>query len=258
MTISRDDTAYESYVICTSPRSGSTLLCNLLAKTGVAGNPDSWFHQSSLAYWLEMHDLSADPAASEGEVLEAIFRAAIAAGSRGGMFGLRLQRDSFDFFVGKLAVLHPGLSSDAERFHAAFGRTAYIHLTRGDKVEQAVSYVKAKQSCLWHVAPDGSEIERLSAPREPVYDAGAIRACVESMEAADRDWKAWFAREGIAPLRVAYEAFSAAPVDTLRDVLVHLGLDPDAANGIEPGVAKLADATSRDWVARYRTETGAN
>ncbi|MEL6981932.1 MAG: Stf0 family sulfotransferase, partial [Actinomycetota bacterium] len=40
-----------TYVICTSPRSGSTLLCTLLASTGVAGNPDSWFHRPSLDDW---------------------------------------------------------------------------------------------------------------------------------------------------------------------------------------------------------------
>ena len=31
---------FDSYVICTSPRSGSTLLCQLLAATGVAGDRD--------------------------------------------------------------------------------------------------------------------------------------------------------------------------------------------------------------------------
>ena len=40
---------YESYVLCTSPRSGSTLLCKLLAATGVAGNPDSYFHRPAVS-----------------------------------------------------------------------------------------------------------------------------------------------------------------------------------------------------------------
>ncbi|MEM1201062.1 MAG: Stf0 family sulfotransferase, partial [Pseudomonadota bacterium] len=30
---------FDAYVICTSPRSGSTLLCKLLAPTGIAGKP---------------------------------------------------------------------------------------------------------------------------------------------------------------------------------------------------------------------------
>ena len=34
-----------SYLICTTPRSGSTLLCELLADTGIAGRPDEYFQQ---------------------------------------------------------------------------------------------------------------------------------------------------------------------------------------------------------------------
>src|SRR5215213_3769543 len=34
-----------SYLICTTPRSGSTLLCELLEGTGVAGRPDEYFQQ---------------------------------------------------------------------------------------------------------------------------------------------------------------------------------------------------------------------
>lgn len=246
---------YDSYVICTSPRSGSTLLCGLLAATGVAGSPDSHFHQPSLADWLAEYRIAPGPAASEREILAAVFRAAIAAG-RGStaLFGLRLQRHSFDYFTGKLAVLHPGRSNDVQRFEAAFGRTLFIHLTRPDKVDQAVSYVKAQQTGLWHVAPDGTELERLSAPQEPVYDSARLRACFETMTAYDHQWEAWFEQQGIEPLRLSYDALSDDPVGTLRRVLDRLGLDPEIANGVELGVRKLADATNRDWVKRLRSE----
>ena len=35
----------KSYVVCATPRSGSTLLCALLAGTGVAGNPEEYFER---------------------------------------------------------------------------------------------------------------------------------------------------------------------------------------------------------------------
>ena len=250
---------FDSYVICTSPRSGSTLLCNLLAATGVAGNPGSHFHEPSIADWLGYYDLTPDPTLPERDILAEIFRAAIAQGSRDtGMFGLRLQRHSFDFFTEKLAVLYAGLSSDAARFQAAFGRTLYIHLTRRDKAEQSVSYVKAEQSGLWHAAPDGTEIERLSPPREPVYDAGEIRARFDEVTAFDRDWEAWFAAEKIDPFRITYESLSKDPKEALCRVLDRLGLDREAASDVTPGVAKLADKTSREWTARFRAELDAS
>jgi LPS sulfotransferase NodH len=37
-------------------------------------------------------------------------------------------------------------------------------------------------------------------------------------------------------------------------MLDRLGLERDAADGIEPAVAKLGDDTNQDWVARFRSE----
>ena len=166
---------HDSYIICTSPRSGSTLLCKLLASTGVAGKPDSHFHEPSLERWLDYYDLRPDPAVSKKQRLSMIFAAAISEGSADtGIFGLRLQRHSFAFFMKQLAVLHPESDGEYGRFQAAFGRTLFVHLTRTDKVAQAVSYVKAQQTGLWHMAPDGTELERLAPPKDPVYDLSLI------------------------------------------------------------------------------------
>jgi LPS sulfotransferase NodH len=245
----------DSYVICTSPRSGSTLLCKLLARTGVAGNPDSYFHRPSLSAWLDDYDLTPEASMPERDVLAAVFQAAIAEGSlKTGMFGLRLQRDSFNFFTEKLAVLHPGYSSDVERLNAAFGRTSFIYLMRRDKVEQAISLVKAQQTGLWHRAPDGTELERLAPPKEPNYDGDALRAQFDQLTSNERDWEGWFETEGIEPLRLTYEGLSKDPAEGLRRVLDHLGLDGKAASGAIPDVAKLADGTNRDWAARFRSE----
>lgn len=245
---------YDSYVICTSPRSGSTLLCKLLAATGVSGNPDSHFHRPALEHWLADLGVTPEPSLSERELVQLAFRSAIAEGTRGGMFGLRVQRHSFDFFMEKLALLHPGYANDVERFEAAFGRTLFLHLSRQDKVEEAVSLVKAEQSGLWHRAPDGTELERLSPPKALVYDAAAIRAHVAEVTAYDGNWRQWFAASGVDPLRLTYEELAADPVETLRVVLDRLGLGRAAADGVAPGVAKLADDTNRDWVARFRAE----
>lgn len=246
---------FSSYILCTSPRSGSTLLCKLLSATGISGNPGSYFHRPSLSEWLSYFNLNLEPTLSETDVLEAIFQAAMAKGSLDtGVFGLRLQRHSFDFFMEKLRILHPHHANDRERVEAAFGRTLFIHLTRLDKVEQAVSCVKAEQTGLWHVAPDGTELERVAPPAEPVYDAAKIRANYEDFTRFDLGWAQWFEEQDIAPLRITYDALSADPAGHLRIILEALGVDGNAANGVVPGVAKLADATNRDWAARFREE----
>ena len=63
-----------------------------------------------------------------------------------------------------------------------------------------------------------------------------------------------FAREGIEPFRMTYKALSADPVGVLQSVLVRLGLDLEAARGVEPGTAKLSDRTNHAWVTRFRAE----
>jgi LPS sulfotransferase NodH len=246
---------YESYVICTSPRSGSTLLCKLMAATGIAGKPESFFHRPDLSDWMDRFGIAPSPEASQRDVLGAIFKAALAEGSLAtGPFGLRLQRHSFDFFTEKLAVLHPDLVNDKQRFQAAFGRTLFIHLTRTDKVEQAVSYVKAQQTGLWHMATDGTELERLSVHNDPVYIGTEIRSCLENFVSYDRQWEDWFRREGIDALRISYDQLSQDPAKTVHEILHCLGLKCDAALVIEPGVKKLADAISRNWVDRFKSE----
>ena len=122
---------YNSFIICTSPRSGSTLLCKLLAATGVSGNPDSHFHNPSIPGWLAAYQLSKSDYESNYVALSAIFDAAHKRGKGDTeIFGLRLQRGSFDFFIEQAGILNPTCEDDKERIQTAFGSTLFIYLTR--------------------------------------------------------------------------------------------------------------------------------
>jgi len=249
--------AFAAYVLCTSPRSGSTLLCRLLRQTGVAGWPESHFHEPSLQAWLMDHHVTTASNLSEREQVAAVIEAAIRHGrGHSDIFGLRLQSHSSDYFFAKLARLYGDKTTDAERFEAAFGRTAFIHLSRDDTIAQAVSYLKAKQSGLWHRRSDGRELERLTPPAATAYDGAAIRDQVLQFREAHRKWTDWFARERIAPLRLSYEDLADEPHRTLASVLEHLGLDPSAAKHATPDVQRLADEESEDWIKRFRREFG--
>ncbi|MDP1873728.1 MAG: Stf0 family sulfotransferase [Phenylobacterium sp.] len=244
-------------MICTAPRSGSTLLCRLLAETGVAGNPASYFHEPSLGEWTRRLGVDQEGAASEHEIVEACIQAALLRGrSENGVFGLRLQRPSFDFFFSSLALLCPDETTDRGQFEHVFGRTLFIHLSRADKVEQAVSCMKAEQTGLWHVAADGSDVERTGPGREPEYDGKGLRAWVDTMVDYDKAWSAWFAREAIAPIAISYDQLSSEPQGALRRILTPLGLDPAAADRVSPSLRKMADDTNQAWVARFRAELG--
>ncbi|MCO4824861.1 MAG: sulfotransferase [Amylibacter sp.] len=246
---------YQSYIICTSPRSGSTLLCKLLEQTGRAGAPDSHFHDPSVLKWLKYYALSPDQFSTHTEMLAAIFDAARTQGSGNTeIFGLRIQRHSFDYFRSQLALLHPNRTRTKGKIQAAFGNTLFIHLTRQNKLDQAISYVKATQSGLWHMAPDGTELERLSAPKQPEYDANAIAKQYAQAIKDDQDWIAWFSKEQIAPFTIPYETLSNDPQKTLAKISEKLGVAFDLATDFQPPIAKLSNAQNQEWATRFRAE----
>ena len=246
---------FQSYIICTSPRSGSTMLCRLLCDTGIAGHPGSHFHEPSIEKWLEYYDLRGIKFADEHAKLVAIFEAAVAYGKgRSDIFSLRLQWDSLCYFIQKLNTLRPTEQTAQARLDAAFGSTLLIHLTRRDKLAQAISCVKARQTGLWHKRADGSELERLSSHQDPLYDRGAIGAQLAEFQANDLAWENWFKAERLPPLRLTYEDLSMDTTNTAAKVLKALGLDQGAARNLTPTVAKLSDDTNRHWAERYVAE----
>jgi LPS sulfotransferase NodH len=152
----------------------------------------------------------------------------------------------------RLAALFPALENAARRFDAAFGHPVYIHLSRRDTVAQAVSLLKAEQTGLWHIHSDGSELERTAQHQDAEYDAFAIATLVDSLERDDRAWRKWFADHDIAPVTIGYEDLSHDPQSSLRTILSALDLDACLLPDIEPATARLADAHSESWVARFR------
>jgi len=247
---------FDSYIICGTPRTGSTLLCDLLASTKRAGSPDSFYGRKFMPDWAAAWHLPDPAAMSERDYAVAYLDAAMRAGSAGTkIFGLRLMRENLDELSALLDLIYPGLPSDKARFEMAFGRILYIHLFRENKLEQAISYVKAEQTGLWHVAPDGTEIERLAPPQDPRYDFARLKSEVEKLEAYDAAWHDWFAAQGIAPLPIGYETLSADPAASLIRICEALGIDAPDPTDVRPGVGKLSDATSRDWIRRYQVDS---
>ncbi len=244
-----------SYVICTTSRSGSTLLCRLLAQTGQAGHPASFFHRPDLRDWAQKAGLEAGATQDTPEGLRQIFDGIRTAGAGNtGVFGLHLMRKSYPKLAEQLAKAFPNAATERARLSAAFGDLLYIRLTRGDKIAQAVSWVRAQQSGLWHRHADGSELERTAPPGLLHYDAEAIGAQRNSLMRDDAAWERWFEREQITPLKLTYEGLAEAPQTCVDRILrrLHGASVPSATGSITPDVRPLSDEISQEWIARFR------
>jgi trehalose 2-sulfotransferase len=205
--------------------------------------------------WAAEWNLPSCDTMSERDFNIAYLKAAIRAGKGAtNVFGLRLMREYLENLSIVLEQIFPGLSSDVQRFERAFGDILYIHVSRENKLAQAVSLVKAQQSGLWHVAPDGTEIERLGAPQDPEYDFGLIQQQLVNLEAFDVDWNKWFEQQRVTPMRVRYEILDKEPDKVLHQICDALGVEAPKAGAIRPGLAKLADDVSVDWMHRFHAD----
>lgn len=247
---------FSSYIICGTPRSGSTLLCSMLTETRAAGRPHSYFRQEDIAEWAE--DWGVEPA--QGPDDAQFDRDYVAAMRRvgtdeTGIFGLRLMWVSVPEASRRLDNIAGGKADVAVRLEETFGPTLYIHLSRLDKVAQAVSLIRAQQSGLWHRNSDGTVLEGGETLQPIAYDGDRIGQVVRDLEDDDAGWAGFFKSRSIEPLRLTYEAVSADPQLALSKVLSALGRNPDLASSVRVGTAKLADATSSEWAAKYRQES---
>ncbi len=245
-----------SYVLCGTPRSGSTLLCEMLAATGVAGRPHSYFRQEDVEEWADAwgvpHPQGIEDPSFDRDYLSAMRRE----GSAGtGVFGLRLMWASV---ADATRRLNRALGADrdvAASLQAAFGPALYVHVSRDDKVAQAISRLRAERSGLWHLAADGSVLEGTTSPRTVGYDGARIAELVAELECDEAAWRAFFEARGIVPLRLVYEDVAADPTAALARILVALGLDPDTARCTPVKTAKIADEESRLWAERFWRES---
>ncbi len=138
-----------SYVVCTAPRTGSSLLCAALWNTGVAGRPAEYFdiHGRNEAHWRKQFAIQ-----DEAEYLSKIIHAGTTAN---GVFGFKLHCHQVPALIGKLRADRearglpdePAPSNLPDIIHpmlrARLGHTSYIWLRRKNKIAQAISYFRA-------------------------------------------------------------------------------------------------------------------
>lgn len=243
------DPTFDSYVICATPRTGSTLLCGLLESSGVAGHPASYFNRRGLHDYATTWRLDRP---ADGRIDPAYVRAAIAAGSTpNGIFGVRIMAETLPELVADLAPAGPDPEpeprvDELELLARSFGRLRFVHLRRRDVVAQAVSWAKALQTHFWHpgeaVAPGG---------HDPHYDEELIGRLVTGIECFEAAWRRWFTAHGVTPCEVVYETLAADPIGTAESVLDELGLG-GAAGPLVIGHHRQADEVNADWAARFR------
>jgi len=226
----------------------------MLADAG-AGRPASYFRRQSIAGWRAALGVAGqqDSACDQRDYLDAVRRAG-SAGSA--VCGLRLMWESTAELFAVLGRVFPDAGTEPERLVAAFGPVTFLHLSRADRLAQAVSLDLAEGSGIWHRKANGEILERGPATDPRTFDADRIARRIAALAADEAAWQGWFERHGIDPVRIDFDSLADDPAGTLDRVLGALGLDPSAGRDVVPATARLSDGINQDWIRRYRAARG--
>lgn len=253
------------YLVCASQRSGSTLLVESLAATGVAGSPEEFFQYFASSSqspqpreWftgvtdpaiLDLLD-PVEPGTVDTRDAETWRADVLAAGrSANGVWGGKLMWNQTPLLVARSRIASGSLRS-AIRWLLDGAEPTYVHVHREDVVPQAVSMWRAVQTRVWR--DDGSG----TAEDRAVYHAGGIAHLAGILRDQELEWRKWFESEGIEPLEIEFRELVDDPTKATARVLEKIGQDPTLAP--PPPLKPQSDSRSKEWAQRYRDDAARN
>ena len=265
-----------SYLICSTPRSGSTLLCEAMSNTEIAGRPEEYYQQRKKtglprrpreyfedAETAEIIAILGDETRVDDEpgtfnsrrfddYADYLAWTIEQATTPNGVFGAKVMWGYFNGFISGLQEL-PGKANLArsDLLPSVFPNLRYVSVTRTDKIRQAVSLWKALQTWTWRRDPSDGEVVH----GDLQYSFDALDHLVRTLETEERAWVDYFAECGAEPYVVVYERFAEDHEGVVLEIIDFLGID--RGTGVRfraPEMARQADALSDEWIARYSAE----
>ncbi|MBD0862116.1 sulfotransferase [Gordonia sp. zg691] len=251
------------YLVCASQRSGSTLLVESLAATGVAGRPEEFFQYFAASsrspqpreWFAGVGDPTIlrllDP--SEPGVVDRrdadTWRADVLDAGRtdNGVWGGKLMWNQTPLLIGRSRIGSGSLRT-AVRWLFDGADPLFVHVYRNDVVPQAVSMWRAVQTQVWRNDGSDDDTENDSA----IYHAGGIAHLAGILRDQERQWRNWFDAERIEPLDIEFRDLVDDPTKATARVLEKIGQDPALAP--PPPLKPQSDSRSKDWAQRYRED----
>jgi LPS sulfotransferase NodH len=227
--------------IVSLPRTGSSLLSADMRSTNALGEPREWFLPQRIKNLSEKWELAGGDL--DGYIAELRKRKS----TDNGVVAVKLM-------VAHLGQMHDmGLLPATRRFRALLDRfdeePLVIRLLRADKLRQAISLLKARQTGKWGVLKE--------AKGEPKYDYGELSKIIVQLVKWEAQWERELEDSGITPaMDFTYEGLIGRRDETLLEIATRLEL-PDAeaiVGGRDRDDVKLrkqADDLTEAWYSRF-------
>jgi LPS sulfotransferase NodH len=244
---------HATYVIASTPRSGSSLLAAGLVATGVAGRPEEYFTPDHIGSYKQ--DLKLPMDCSWAEYLAKVM--AFAA-SENGVRGLKIH---WRHVVSLARTL--GFRGDpGDVLEVLFPAAVFVNIVRADRRAQAISLFRAETTDEWfrssgsaarvrplglylaRPAPDRAAVDLTGVP--PTYEQ--IIGIERNLDAEQAAWTNYFTTRRPKVLTVRYEELDANYCGEIARVLQFLGADPAPAAGLpKPPLQRQSDHINEYW-----------
>lgn len=228
-----------------------------MSSTGVAGHPEEYFPErapdsvyvATVAALKDPDTWRSDWTRTPFEdCLDRVLRSGT---SPNGVFASKLKWFNMPYLDETLGRL-PGHGSVSlpEHLERLFPHLRYVWVTRRDKICQAVSLVKARQSAEWKsMSASAQRSARLD------YSFHVVDVALRRIVQEECAWEEYFRHAGITPITVVYEDLTRNYECTVRRLLEDLEISlPTEYAFPAPRLHKQADAVSEEWVERYKQD----
>ena len=251
----RDRQPSSVVVVASTPRTGSTLLCRTLNRTGVVGELHEALNNRSLLRaarrwgapkarpwslaahaWRRrrMEDFSDWYPFSRRSLRRYLFVVGRRRQTPNGVFAFKVHGLQFQKTLHRHGI----------DLHQWGVPVTWLRIRRRDRVAQAVSNARALQTTQF--------IHTQTTRGAAKYDAELIADCLEQNTLGEAFWDEYLPANGITPIEVWYEDLAADPTGEFRRVLDALG-HPDAEVPV-PATERQGDSLNREWIERFRRE----
>ena len=279
----------QSYLICATPRSGSTLLCAALDDTGIAGHPEEHFEvlletgqrrqprdyfqrSNDPEVWALLddpefrdvlgeyggryseHPARRDPSWTPPDFQKLVQDAFEKGTTENGVLGTKIMWAYFRDFVrlARRRGLHEVRPCDVPATVLPNLRR-FVWMHRGDTIRQAVSLWKALQTQQWR--KDSDEDIEGQGLRFSFAAVDHLKLRIDEHNAA---WQEFFDGCGVEHMEVLYEDLVEDYEGTVLWLLDGIGVSiPEDFAVVRPKMRRQADELSEEWVRLYNERASA-
>lgn len=222
------------YIVLSTPRTGSSMLCSALAASGVAGRAIEYLNPANIRLYRQLRGPTSVP-----DILRDFESRRT---SPNGVFGIKVHASQYQ------AIYQQGgeLAGAGADFLRSFDR--HILIYRRDKVDQAISRILAAEpDGEWNV-PNG--VRPPQRRRFESRDAGKIMKLVAQLASEEEYWRREIAAHSLTVIEVAYEDLAANTKQVLERVFAFLGVE------LPGGVIPMPTTKRRSNVANRALKQG--